>query len=553
MKNKEKNIKIHGEADIAEASFEGKLSAETAGFRQSEQYMIATVISELARNTFLYALRGEIRIKIIESNNKKGIEIVAQDEGFGIKDIGQAMKDNFSTSNGLGLGLPGVKRIMDEFVIETKADRSEKMIELGKILIKDSSSIVEARNKIHLLAKDLRFSSMSATRLATITSDLSRSIYQEGMESSLTVGFEERKDIFGLVLIFQGKRTDLNIKQTELFFDNLQILSIKDGLQKIRTFKYLTEPEFKPTEEFISMEKERLIRLSREELFNEVKRKNEELLKIIDERKKMWEKLQDAHRRLEMEKTKVDRKVKRRTQQFQKAKEEAERANQMKSIFLASMSHELRTPLNSVIGFTGIVLQGLAGELNDEQKEQLGMAYGSAKHLLSLINDLLDISKIESGELKPDIREFNIAEAGIEIRDSLKIMAEEKELELIFNIPDISIFSDKRRFEQILLNLVNNAIKFTEKGKVEVKAVEKDENIEVMIKDTGIGIKKEDFHKLFQPFVQLEYTITEGAGTGLGLYLTKNLVQLLKGKIQMESEYRKGSTFTFILPIEYGG
>ena len=427
------------------------------------------------------------------------------------------------------------------------------MIELGKILIKDSSSIVEARNKIHLLAKDLRFSSMSATRLATITSDLSRSIYQEGMESSLTVGFEERKDIFGLVLIFQGKRTDLNIKQTEFFFDNLQILSIKDGLQKIRTFKYLTEPEFKPTEEFISMEKERLIRLSREELFNEVKRKNEELLKIIDERKKMWEKLQDAHRRLEMEKTKVDRKVKRRTQQFQKAKEEAERANQMKSIFLASMSHELRTPLNSVIGFTGIVLQGLAGELNDEQKEQLGMAYGSAKHLLSLINDLLDISKIESGELKPDIREFNIAEAGIEIRDSLKIMAEEKELELIFNIPDISIFSDKRRFEQILLNLVNNAIKFTEKGKVEVKAVEKDENIEVMIKDTGIGIKKEDFHKLFQPFVQLEYTITEGAGTGLGLYLTKNLVQLLKGKIQMESEYRKGSTFTFILPIEYGG
>jgi hypothetical protein len=183
------------------------------------------------------------------------------------------------------------------------------MIELGKIPIKDSSSIVEARNKIYLLAEDLKFSSMSATRLATITSDLSRSIYQEGIESSLTIGFEERKDIFGLVLIFQGKRTDLNIKQTELFFDNLQILSTKNGLQKIETFKYLPEPEFKPTEEFIAMEKERLIRLSREELFNEVKRKNEELLKIIDERKKMWEKLQDAHRRLEMEKTKVDRKV----------------------------------------------------------------------------------------------------------------------------------------------------------------------------------------------------------------------------------------------------
>jgi len=391
------------------------------------------------------------------------------------------------------------------------------MIELGKILIKDKSSIVEVRNKIYLLAEDLKFSSMNATRLATITSDLSRSIYQESIESSLTVGFEERKDIFGLVLIFQGKRTDLNIKQTELFFDNLQILSTKDGLYKIKLFKYIPDPEFKPTKEFIDMEKERLIRLSREELFNEVKKKNEELLKILDERKKMWEKLQDAHRRLKMEKTNVDRKVKRRTQQFQKAKEEAEQANQMKSIFLASMSHELRTPLNSIIGFTGIVLQGFAGEL------------------------------------KPEIEEFSVAEVGIKIRDSLMIMAEGKELELIFSIPDINIFSDKRRVEQILLNLVNNALKFTEKGKVEVKAHKRDENIEVIVKDTGIGIKKEDFHKLFQPFVQLEYTITEEAGTGLGLYLTKNLVQLLKGRIQMESKYGKGSTFTFILPIRYEG
>jgi len=427
------------------------------------------------------------------------------------------------------------------------------MIELGKIFIKDSSSIVEARNKIYLLAEDLRFSSMNATRLATITSDLSRSIYQKGIESIITVGFEERKDMAGLVLIFQGKRTDLNIKQIEFFFDNLQIVSTKDGLQKIETFKYIPDPEFKPTKEFIDMEKVKLIRLSREELFNEVKRKNEELLKILDERKKMWEELQNAHTRLKKAKAEVDRKVKRRTQQFQKAKEEAERANQMKSIFLASMSHELRTPLNSIIGFTGIVLQGFAGELNDEQKKQLEMSYGSAKHLLSLINDLLDISKIESGELKPDIEEFSVAEVGIKIRDSLMIMAEEKELEFIFSIPDINITSDKRRVEQILLNLVNNALKFTEKGKVEVKAHKRDGNIEVIVKDTGIGIKEEDFHKLFQPFVQLEYTFTEEAGTGLGLYLTKNLVQLLKGRIHMESEYEKGSTFTFILPIQYGG
>ncbi|GAI18470.1 unnamed protein product, partial [marine sediment metagenome] len=205
-------------------------------------------------------------------------------------------------------------------------------------------------------------------------------------------------------------------------------------------------------------------------LRTQVRFKTKELRKEITEHKKAEEELKEYHEHLE-------ELVKERTQQFQKAKEESERANQMKSIFLASMSHELRTPLNSIIGFTGIVLQGFAGELNDEQKKQLEMSYGSAKHLLSLINDLLDISKIETGELKPDIEEFNIVEAGIEIRDSLMIMAEEKELELIFNIPDINIFSDKRRVEQILLNLVNNALKFTAKGKVEVKAHKKDENI----------------------------------------------------------------------------
>lgn len=120
MKNEEKRIKVYEEVDIAKASFEGKLLAGTAGFKQTEQYMIATAISELARNIFIYALRGEIIIRVIEKNNKKGLEIVAQDKGSGIKDIGQAMKDNFSTSEGLGLGLPGVKRLMDELVIDSK-------------------------------------------------------------------------------------------------------------------------------------------------------------------------------------------------------------------------------------------------------------------------------------------------------------------------------------------------------------------------------------------------------------------------------------------------
>ena len=242
---------------------------------------------------------------------------------------------------------------------------------------------------------------------------------------------------------------------------------------------------------------------------------------------------------------------KRAEEALREAKEEAVRANQMKSVFLASMSHELRTPLNSIIGFTGIILQGLAGELNEEQKKQLKMVYGSSKHLLALINDLLDISKIESGELEPELEEFNLADAGIEVRDSLKPKAEDKALKLIWDMLDINVVSDERRFKQILVNLVNNAIKFTQAGEVEVKAIEKDKNIEVIVKDTGVGIKKEDIHKLFAPFAQLEYTVSEEKGTGLGLYLVRNLVQLLNGKILVESEYGKGSTFTFTLPIKY--
>ena len=273
----------------------------------------------------------------------------------------------------------------------------------------------------------------------------------------------------------------------------------------------------------------------------------------ITERKRAEGALQEAYSELQEAKAGVDKKVEERTIELKRAKEDAERANQMKSIFLASMSHELRTPLNSIIGFTGIILQGLAGELNDEQKTQLGMVYGSSKHLLALINDLLDISKIESGELEAYLEEFNIASAGKEVRDSLAPKAEDKGIKLIWDIPDINVMGDERRFKQILTNLVNNAIKFTEEGAVEVGVIEKDGMIEVMVKDTGVGIKTEDIHRLFEPFAQLDYTVSEEKGTGLGLYLVKNLVRFLNGEIRLESEYGRGSTFTFTVPIKQEG
>lgn len=160
------------------------------------------------------------------------------------------------------------------------------MIELGKIQIRDNISLIEARNKIRLLGQDLKYSSMAIVRLATITSEIIRSIGPTKKEEvHIIIGFEEKENKYGLVLQFQSKKKEINLSLIRTFFDEVQILPLKNGFQKIVTFKYIPDSTFKPTEEFIQEEKERIIRLSRAELLSEVKKKNEELLKFLDELK----------------------------------------------------------------------------------------------------------------------------------------------------------------------------------------------------------------------------------------------------------------------------
>ena len=231
--------------------------------------------------------------------------------------------------------------------------------------------------------------------------------------------------------------------------------------------------------------------------------------------------------------------------------EQAQEADRLKSAFLASMSHELRTPLNSIIGFTGILLQGLVGNLNPEQTKQMRMVQSSANHLLELINDILDISKIEAGQLTISLGKFNLRETIEKVIQTVSPLANKKGLELSSKIgPKVGqIVSDRRRIEQILINLVNNAIKFTEKGKVGVICQVKGEWIETQVFDTGIGIKEEDQKLLFKPFQQVDTGLSrEYEGTGLGLAICKRLVNKLGGEIFVESVAGKGSTFKFTLP-----
>jgi signal transduction histidine kinase len=233
---------------------------------------------------------------------------------------------------------------------------------------------------------------------------------------------------------------------------------------------------------------------------------------------------------------------------------EMERANEAKDLFLATMSHELRTPLNAVIGFTGTLLMRLPGPLNAVQEKQLTMVQGSAKHLLSLINDLLDLAKIESGKVELHPEPVACRDLVQEVIAALRPQAEAKGLSLDTGVapPDLVVQADRRALSQILLNLAGNAVKFTEKGNIRLDVRRREENgaarTEFAVADTGVGIQEVDQAMLFQAFTQVGAPRKRRAeGTGLGLHLSQKLAELLGGRITFQSEFGRGSTFTLAL------
>ena len=236
-------------------------------------------------------------------------------------------------------------------------------------------------------------------------------------------------------------------------------------------------------------------------------------------------------------------------QQLEVRNREVELATKLKSKFLASMSHELRTPLNAIVGFSGLLDDGTAGQLNEKQKRFIAHIKNGAHHLLQLINDILDLSKVEAGQIEIRCEEFQVKDALPEVLSTIRPLAIAKNIQVTHEIPVARpVYADRVRFKQILYNLLSNAVKFTPKdGEVSIHCAEEDGHICVSVIDTGIGIRPEDRQVIFEEFRQVD---GEGAheGTGLGLAITKRLVEQQGGQVWVESELGKGARFSFTLP-----
>jgi len=287
--------------------------------------------------------------------------------------------------------------------------------------------------------------------------------------------------------------------------------------------------------------------------------RNEQIHNELVQISKTESALRESQSIIEKQNTELDNKVRERTLELEKNQISLresnlllESANRHKSEFLANMSHELRTPLNSIIGFSELLKEKIFGELNAKQSEYVKNIFNSGKHLLDLINDILDLSKIESGEIVVyrEIISLNKVIQSCAAIVSERVKKNKLKLNVFISEGENLIYADERKMKQILLNLLTNAVKFTpEGGEILVQAESTEAGVKIVVKDSGIGIDPKDQERIFEEFKQVENNYTRKLeGTGLGLAIVKRLVDLQGGWLKLDSALGEGTSFTFFIP-----
>jgi signal transduction histidine kinase/DNA-binding response OmpR family regulator len=439
------SVSIRSEHDTVAARQRARQVARLLGFDAQDQTRISTAVSEIARNAFNYAGGGQVEY-LIEGNVAPQLLLVkVTDSGPGIRNLLSILEGTYQSQTGMGLGIVGARRLMDQFQIESTPGAGTT-VWLKKLLPKRAPLVLPP----------------DVARIATA---LAREVPQDPFQ--------------------------------ELQHQNQELLR---ALEEIRT------------------RQAELILLNRE--------------------------LEDTNRGVVALYAELDEKA-----------DHLRRADELKSKFLSNMSHEFRSPLNSILALSGLLLDRVDGDLSSEQVQQVEYMRRAAQDLLDLVNDLLDLAKVEAGKIEAKPLEFTAADLFAALRGMLRPLLLNQSVALIFEDVDHipHIFSDEGKVSQILRNFISNALKFTESGEVRVSAgLAGETEVVFSVSDTGIGIAPQNLDLIFQDFAQVDGPIQRRVkGTGLGLPLSKKLATLLNGEVRVQSQLGAGSTFTLKIPLRY--
>jgi len=438
------SVTIHYENDTVAARQRARQIARLLGFDSQDQTRISTAVSEIARNAFNYAGGGRVEYMVEGKTSPQLFIVKVTDSGPGIRDLQTILEGRYRSTTGMGLGIIGARRMMDQFQVDSIPGKGTS-IWLKKLLPKRSPVVREPE------------------------------------------------------------------------------------LSKIASTLALERPQG---------------------AFQELQHQNQELLNALEEIRKRQVELTQLNRELED----TNRGVVALYAELHENADHLRRADELKSRFLSNMSHEFRSPLNSILALSGLLLDRTDGELSGEQEQQVGYVKRAAQDLLELVNDLLDLAKVEAGKVEAKPIEFEAANLFAALRGMLRPLLLNQAVDLVFE--DVGgiplIFSDEGKVSQILRNFISNALKFTERGEVRVSGSVIGDEVSFSVADTGIGIAPKDQDLIFQDFAQIDNPIQRRVkGTGLGLPLSKKLARVLGGDVTVDSEPGRGSRFTLHIPLKY--